>query len=102
MDAERLTYREAANMEPASHIRLDGLAGLIDPHGQAARDELRGGRKANRAAADNRDWKVFDALAHAFSFVLRFEAAGLQVAGARTAGAPAQQFSVRKPSNAFI
>ena len=84
-------------MPPVSHIRGDGLAGLIDPHGQAARDELRGSREANGAAADNGDGKVFDALAHAFSFALRFELAGLQVAGV-----PAQQFSVRKPSSAFI
>ena len=89
-------------MAPASHIRADGLAGLIDPHGQAARDELRSSCEASRAAADNGNGKVFDALAHAFSFVLRFEVAGLPVAGAHTAAAPAQQFSVRKPSNAFI
>ena len=71
--------REQPHMAPASYIRGDGLSGLIDPHGQAARDELRGSREANRAAADNGDGKVFDALAHAFSFVLRFELAGLPV-----------------------
>jgi hypothetical protein len=43
--------REQPHMAPASHIRADGLAGLIDPRGQAARDELRGSREANRAAA---------------------------------------------------
>jgi hypothetical protein len=53
-------------------------------------------------AADNGDGKVFDALAHALSFVLRFDVAALPVAGPHTAGAPAQQFSVRKPSSAFI
>jgi hypothetical protein len=94
--------REQAHMTPASYIRSDGLTGLVDPHRQAAPDELRGSREANGAAADNGDGKVFDALAHAVSFVLRFEAAALPVAGAHTAGAPAQQFSVRKPSSAFI
>jgi hypothetical protein len=89
-------------MTPASHIRGDGLAGLIEPHGHAARDELGRRCEANRTAADNGDGKVFDALAHAFSFVLRFDVAALPVARAHTADAPAQQFSVRKPSSAFI
>ena len=44
-------------MAPAPHIGGDGLAGLVEPHGQAARDKLGGSRKADRAAANDGDRK---------------------------------------------
>ena len=45
-------------MAPVAHARRDGRAGLIDLHRQSALDQVRGGRKADRTAADHGDWKI--------------------------------------------
>ena len=59
-------------MSPIAHIRGDGLARLIELHRHAARDEVRRGREADRAAADdgNGQCGLLDTHAGTFAFAL--------------------------------
>ena len=45
--------REQPHMAPLAHARRDGRTGFIEPHRNAAIDEVRGGRKADRPSADD-------------------------------------------------
>ena len=52
--------REDADMAPIAQVRADSVAGFIELHRHAARDQVRRRSKADRAAADDGDGKVFE------------------------------------------
>jgi hypothetical protein len=56
--------REQPHMAPLAHARRDRRARLIDPHRNAALDEVRGDRKTDRSGADDGDGKIADVGRH--------------------------------------
>jgi hypothetical protein len=49
---------EQANMAPVTHMRADARARFVEPHRQAARDEMRSGCEANGPTADHGNRQV--------------------------------------------
>jgi hypothetical protein len=50
--------REHAHMPPVADVSSDGVAGFVELHRHAAREEVRGGREADRAGADDGNGQV--------------------------------------------
>ena len=56
--------REQPHMAPLAHARRDRRTRLVDPHRNAALDEMRGDRKADRSGADDGNGKIADVGRH--------------------------------------
>ena len=58
MRIRRSPRREQPDVAPAADMRRDALAGFVELHRHAAGDEMRGGGKADRPGADDRDGQL--------------------------------------------
>ena len=85
-------------MAPCADMRGGRFARLEDPERQAARMQLGSSGEADGTGADHGDGKVFDV--HADTLGLAVAPRG--ALGAQDPPAPRQQFSVRKPTSAFM
>ena len=94
-----LPGREQPHVLPATHVRANGLPGLVDLHGDAALREMRRGGEPDGAGADHRDRQLrgIDGFAHvsALAFLLRVGFGRDDAAFGEQFAGPAQQFSER-------